>query len=1709
MVVSVYLWTGEGLTDRNVAIIERALGVARSHGSLWMIGGDFNITPDLLQHQLDRLLAKAGAVVRAPTEATHYPGRGAPAVLDYFILDERLDVGFKGIRVNTELALKPHRVVELDIDVGAISGLVSVVRKPKPFSRHRPQGCARQPTVPEDKYVTPHGDEACDIGQLWSAIANSVEHELCGLLDHVDAAGRPRKEYCGRGQPLQVVRRPVLPPRICGPVGRVDRLAHAMRWALVRVEELYHLAAKAHCGLGLAPAALLQWAKLQGLFCRRTGLVKELAAHDAVFVAYIDDVSAFQLGDPPASLRTIMEMLTKHLEERRTAFAKVRGESWSAYVAQQVKLGGGALHRYAKRAADPIDMIMHTEFGPSAWPQDKVDAAAREWRTVWHRLRTDATAPWRIEDCDDGWVLPSITVADIRRAARSFRTYTGFGVDHLPPHLYGWLSDDLLGVIAVFLNTCEEKGSWPDSLAVLMVHLIPKASGGLRPIVLLASILRIWERVRVHLARQWRDRCQRQWDWARAGRSAERAVWTQTTHDEAAMQRGLQSGSTLMDLRKAFEHVPLERAWRGGKRHGYPLRLLRSILECSAFARRLTLLGAVSDEIFTLTAVAAGLTFATDLLQLAIMDTIDTLCIDHPAVRVCVYIDDITLHRVGTEHEVAADLAAATRQCIDGLERCCNLVVDRELPWQRTGRRKSIAVGSSAGLRRQLATSLGALGITVKKKAKHLGVDYKPGAKRAANAAQATRWAHALRKRPRVKTMGPVGGAHVMNTGLVPALRYGATTTGIGEASLRKAAAAASEIYGSTLGRSTTARLALRRTDPRPSLVLRPISAWVEAVWCGTLPMDLMSDAFRYAQKTVGLSKRPHQEVCGGAGAYVAALRRLRWRAPSATTILTLDGDLIDLCVTEPRTVIEYAVADLETIAAARSSVALDFIDYTGTRGMHRCRACRQPDGTITEEVIGQREGDMKAMDIWRRGRFRHLDGRPVPWFLPGAAFLARGSPGGVWSSAKASVAALIEGGWWPQSRLAAVGAAATDTCQACMQRTGTLYHRLGECCAPEAAEHRSSSCPPWLQRQASTLLWNPLFARGVPAEPKRPPHPPEVQGWSALGQPAAGCIATGDIFTDGAMSSIFGMARRAGWGVAAVDGDGNELWSMHGTLAERFPTVVRAELRAVLEALRRGVAPLRIHTDSQEVVDGFTRGEGWSTSPCRSGASTWRQIWPILRDLQASGDVIIVKVKGHTCAEDIAAGRTTKVEHLGNGLADKAARAGSSAAEKLSPTVSFRRELACAIRWYQWVAAFTAAWPSDTTDYDGEAAAAARRVAPEPGRRAARANFLTHVRWRLPRKQVCRRCGREAADGPGMRDLRNTPCLGSAAGRVLRRTGLQEAGVADHFAIAVDALVMKGASPIDHDPGVDPPLDAGIGDDECDPHGEACSEAEPGDEQDAMCAQGFVPEEVGGWHDTHDGMDADDLDVFGFGGSLDEPFTAPPPPPPGPPVSMRAPGSDAAATGMGARDAEAMQLAAGAAARCQAPGSSTDHIQLEADSAGRGGAAKRAATTYIAAVDAKRGRGAASTGPAGRRGELQTEGDLEHLQSAAGGSGRGGAAKRPTTAHTAAAGAKRARGGAGGVAGGGTAVEARGLGEPQPAGALSRDGRVQGDWGHGHRIAVRAGLAWCDLCGRYAAQRVAAGLARPCPGSARGAYAARLRRLREGLHPLTGISLD
>ena len=87
-------------------------------------------------------------------------------------------------------------------------------------------------------------------------------------------------------------------------------------------------------------------------------------------------------------------------------------------------------------------------------------------------------------------------------------------------------------------------------------------------------------------------------------------MWHQSLLDEAAKGRGQQSAGVFLDLAKAFEMVRLEDIWYAGAHYGFPWEILRLALEAFSFVRRLRFQAALSEEVYSLSAILAGGGFA-------------------------------------------------------------------------------------------------------------------------------------------------------------------------------------------------------------------------------------------------------------------------------------------------------------------------------------------------------------------------------------------------------------------------------------------------------------------------------------------------------------------------------------------------------------------------------------------------------------------------------------------------------------------------------------------------------------------------------------------------------------------------------------------------------------------------------------------------------------------------------------------------------------------------------------------------------------------------------------------------------------------------------------------------------------------------------------------------------------------------------------------
>ena len=131
------------------------------------------------------------------------------------------------------------------------------------------------------------------------------------------------------------------------------------------------------------------------------------------------------------------------------------------------------------------------------------------------------------------------------------------------PHLVG---DDM---------ACERTGCWPIDLWVVLIVLLPKPDGGLRPICLFPTPVRIWMRAWAWIAQAWEAAHASPRLFGGKGMGAQRAAWTAAFQAEAAALDTMSHAVALLDLVKAFERIPHWHLVQAALRYGYPIVLLR------------------------------------------------------------------------------------------------------------------------------------------------------------------------------------------------------------------------------------------------------------------------------------------------------------------------------------------------------------------------------------------------------------------------------------------------------------------------------------------------------------------------------------------------------------------------------------------------------------------------------------------------------------------------------------------------------------------------------------------------------------------------------------------------------------------------------------------------------------------------------------------------------------------------------------------------------------------------------------------------------------------------------------------------------------------------------------------------------------------------------------------------------------------------------
>ena len=167
-----------------------------------------------------------------------------------------------------------------------------------------------------------------------------------------------------------------------------------------------------------------------------------------------------------------------------------------------------ALH-ICQRAQEDPEVAARCLCAPSLSVGDDVAADFRQWDNLWQKLKDVAHATWRVEGGASGTSRPALRELDhrcLRRAARTFKVRTATGVDHLSPSHFTWPFDILLQRLAELLMWLEQAGIWPSQLEEALVHLVPKAAGGRRPVGIIPALVRLWGRARRVDVDGWREK---------------------------------------------------------------------------------------------------------------------------------------------------------------------------------------------------------------------------------------------------------------------------------------------------------------------------------------------------------------------------------------------------------------------------------------------------------------------------------------------------------------------------------------------------------------------------------------------------------------------------------------------------------------------------------------------------------------------------------------------------------------------------------------------------------------------------------------------------------------------------------------------------------------------------------------------------------------------------------------------------------------------------------------------------------------------------------------------------------------------------------------------------------------------------------------------------------------------------------------------------
>ena len=611
ILVSAYFWVGEGLTARNVAIME-AVGrnlTALQQPFIW--GADWNLSPDTLSGtELPTLLGAEIAADMGPagTCITH----NSVSTIDFFLVS-------RGIADAAQLiaawdgSIKTHRPVHLCLRTDAPSLVKIVPLRVTPIPPRRVIG-----PLMHWKWTIQQGaalraldfaKSSSDIRAIRGALsfayrrfAEQAEEELA----HAAGVELPCKRVA-RGRPVKYITVPLIDSSagICG-----CSPSAAWRWLHRRGKELmfclqmnrwdtYERLVQASIPTWMANLANdpadFAWSVTVAhrQMTDNAGTVYEaLRATQPArnpLQAELHDPFAEDGEDPiPDIVREAMEELELHVDalDERAKVLEARDHdsrrtSWKAWVEAALVGGASQGHRFAKGPQPWIPKSTNITGAYSISPENLLlaehDRCSGLWslpqrrctRSVQHELHD-----WQVPPAERS-ALPRLSPAELRRAGLSCPEGKAVSFDGFHLRHFGMLSDGALVTVGILWEACEWAVELPEQLDHQSAPLIPKKGQGYRDLVLFAGMIRCCTKARANYCVRWEEQNDRDYFACGRRRSAPDVVWRAAVKAEAATQSQLHAAAVLWDMSSFFQMIRHQPLLSRSRAANFPIEIAR------------------------------------------------------------------------------------------------------------------------------------------------------------------------------------------------------------------------------------------------------------------------------------------------------------------------------------------------------------------------------------------------------------------------------------------------------------------------------------------------------------------------------------------------------------------------------------------------------------------------------------------------------------------------------------------------------------------------------------------------------------------------------------------------------------------------------------------------------------------------------------------------------------------------------------------------------------------------------------------------------------------------------------------------------------------------------------------------------------------------------------------------------------------------------